>query len=132
MPLARSISLRSDSCVCAASSWPRSSAVLLEAGDGHLQHRHQALRVQPGDHIGADTGLQRLLHRLVAGVFGKHHHRARAGRRHVARCSSVSRLGDSLSTITTSGCRRSTQSWISSAGRPRPPPGGPGASVRHE
>ena len=33
------------------------SSVLLEAGDRHLQHRQQPLRLQPGDHVGADAGL---------------------------------------------------------------------------
>jgi len=39
--------------------------VLLEARDRHLQHRQQSLWLQACDDIGADAGLQRLLHRRL-------------------------------------------------------------------
>ena len=116
MPLARSMTLRPASCCSVFGELRAQRRFVLEARDRHLQHRLEARGLQAGDDVGADAGAQRVLDRLGPGVLGEDDDRAGiASPTATPRFSSVSRVGDSLSTMTTSGASRCTQSWSSGA-----------------
>ena len=75
MPFARSISLRSASLLLRVAKLGAQRAILLEARDGHVEDRLQAIRLHARDDVGGDAGLERGLDRRVVAVFREQHDR---------------------------------------------------------
>ena len=104
MPLARSTTLRSASCVRVSSSSARRRLVGLEALDRHAHDRLEAARRDAVDDVGRDARAQRRADGARPAASSVNITTGRgAVEDTAASCSSTSRLGDSVSISTTSG-----------------------------